>query len=247
MPKEITFMQVTFQLSTKTEVLEAIDTATTEQSIRIATLNPEFMLLAQHNQHFREALSQMTHCIIDGAGLYFALRMSGIRAERYAGSTLMANLFEKYSDGSKSFFLVGGKVNHAQDAVRTISQKYPLITTINGTDGGIIEKNPIKVDPALISTIQSAKTDVLFVGFGAPKQELWIQAAIKDKPANVMIGVGGSFGFYTNKKRAPEWMRTLYLEWLYRGLTESGHWKRVIRAVIIFPLQVVGWMIHKKL
>ena len=99
------------------------------------------------------------------------------------------------------------------------------------------------VNPTLISTIKAKKTDILFVGFGAPKQELWIHAAKLHAPAPVMIGVGGSFGFYTHKKRAPLWMRTFYLEWLYRGLTEKGHMKRVWRAVVIFPLYALRWIV----
>ncbi|HSI21339.1 MAG TPA: WecB/TagA/CpsF family glycosyltransferase, partial [Verrucomicrobiae bacterium] len=65
------------------------------------------------------------------------------------------------------------------------------------------------------------------------KQELWIDAA-RDLPISTMVGIGGTFGFYTTKKRAPKLFRALHLEWLFRALTEPGHAKRAWRAVVVF-------------
>jgi N-acetylglucosaminyldiphosphoundecaprenol N-acetyl-beta-D-mannosaminyltransferase len=245
MPQSVKFMSVKCALSTRREALEAIGAATVDIPVSIATLNPEFMLEAQKNHAFRSALTRMTHCIVDGAGLFMMLKLWGKATplERYAGSALVSDLFEKYADGSKQFFLLGGPPRLADTAARAIRERYPEISIAGSTDGGHIDAQAPKIDEGLMHEIISAKTDILLVGFGAPKQELWITQA---HSVPIMIGVGGTFGFYANKKRAPKWIRALYMEWLYRGLTEKGHWRRVLRAVVVFPLQAAIWITKNK-
>jgi N-acetylglucosaminyldiphosphoundecaprenol N-acetyl-beta-D-mannosaminyltransferase len=245
MPKKITFMDTTFMLSTRAEVCLAIDEADTAHQVRVATLNPEFMLEAQHNPDFREALGEMSHCIIDGFGLAIALNVwrlvhrAALPIEHTTGADLVATLFKRYSDGSRRFFLLGGTEEVNGLAQENVQKQYPKIS-LTGISGGSIPIKNITLSPEVSSAIAAASSDIVLVGFGAPKQELWITAA-STQPIPVMIGVGGTFGFYSTKKRAPRLYRVLKIEWLYRGLTEKGHWKRLWRAVVIFPISSTLW------
>ncbi|MEI6477925.1 MAG: WecB/TagA/CpsF family glycosyltransferase [bacterium] len=247
MPKKIVFMAATMNLSCRQELLEAIDNATPSNPVRIATVNPEFMLEAEHNQEFAEALAGMTHCIVDGSGLFFMMRIwSWFRLhqpiELYHGSDLVADLLQKYQSGDRRFFFLGGPPGQSDRAAEVIQAMYPKIALAGSTDGGTVDVKNVFVSDQLVEQLTVTKPDILTVGFGAPKQELWIQSAAAQLTIPVMVGVGGTLGFYTDKKRAPRLFRVLHLEWLYRGLTERGHWRRAWRAVVTFSFHALFWM-----
>jgi N-acetylglucosaminyldiphosphoundecaprenol N-acetyl-beta-D-mannosaminyltransferase len=214
------------------------------EKMRIATLNPEFMLEARRNTAFKGALQNMTDCTIDGTGLLWFLKTFrkrlGIQGplELQHGSDLMHALFELYQNGEKSFYLLGGWGEKPEEAAEELRSLFPKINIVGAEDAGMIDvMDPVK--PGVLERVNQAKPDILFVGVSAPKQELWIARADKELNAQVAVGIGASLGFYTTKKRAPETLRTLHLEWLWRSLTEKGHAKRAYRAVVVFSIVAV--------
>lgn len=250
MPETITFLNTTFSATVPQELLPAIDKASTKTPLRIATLNAVFFLDALTQPDFRQALTAMTHCTIDGSGpAYFLALWRFLQRKpaitRYAGADLAADLFEHYQDGSKRFFLLGGAPGLAEQAAKTLRKKYPRIQ-IETEEGGVINRDKVIIEPRVIQKITTARTDILLVAFGEPKQELWIQAAAS-LPIPVMIGVGGTFKFYANRSRAPKALRLIGLEWLFRWFHEPGHSKRVWRSVIVFSCYALGWIIKTSL
>jgi N-acetylglucosaminyldiphosphoundecaprenol N-acetyl-beta-D-mannosaminyltransferase len=209
--------------------------------VRIATLNPEFMLEAQRNDRFRTALNKMTHCVIDGSGLLGMLtllrkRLSiASKLEMYHGSDLVEDLFQEFKEGQRSFYLLGGPEGMASDAAASLRARFPNFSIVGAESGGVISLEK-PVERELLERVNSAHPDILLIGFGAPKQELWMAAAGDQLKVPVAIGVGGSFGFYTVKRRAPRLVRKLHFEWLWRAATEPGHAKRAFRAVVLFPI-----------
>lgn len=247
MPEPISFMSVRMALSSRQEVMQAIAEG---KPARIATLNPEFMLEARRNQAFRQSLSQMTHCTIDGAGLfyflklYFFLKRRQNTLEKVRGADLVQELFQRYHKGEKSFFFLGGSPGLSSQAKKKVENLYPGIVISGEDSGGAVDSVNPTLDPALMKKIQEANPDVLLVGFGCPKQELWMEKASHHLRVPTMIGVGGTFGFYSSKTRAPQWIRSLNLEWLYRAMTEKGHWKRAFRAVFVFSFLASSWILR---
>ena len=96
-----------------------------------------------------------------------------------------------------------------------------------------------------IGKINSSSVDVLFVGLGCPKQEIWM-AEHRDQLHCVMLGVGAAFDFIAgNKRNAPRWLQKAGLEWAYRLATEPRRlWKRYLkhnpRFVYYFLWQLFG-------
>lgn len=247
MPTLLTFMSVRMRLTNRQELLEAIAQASTQKPVRVATLNPEFILEAGTNDSFRQALENMTHCTVDGTGLHWWLKrfihkkQLTFPLERYSGANLVQDLFQIYQNGERSFFFLGGREGETETVKKEVGELFPHLKIIGLASGGPIDKKAVHLDPKLAKEIASGHPDILLVGFGAPKQELWMEQAKKRLTVPVMIGVGGTLGFYGIKKRAPEWMRKSGLEWVYRSLTESGHWKRAWKAVIVFSWKAFHW------
>ena len=84
--------------------------------------------------------------------------------------------------------------------------------------------------PAIERRLAASDPDILFVAYGHPKQDLWIDARLAQMPAAVAIGVGGAFDFVAGvTPRAPRWMRRLGIEWLHRLVTQPWRWRRMLK------------------
>ena len=93
----------------------------------------------------------------------------------------------------------------------------------------------------IAARITAAGTDLLFVAFGAPAQDLWIARNRERLPTvRLALGVGGVFDYLTGRvPLAPPLMRRLGLEWLYRLYRQPWRWRRML-ALPQFVLAVLG-------
>jgi len=94
--------------------------------------------------------------------------------------------------------------------------------------------------PSVLEAIRDSGAAVLLVAFGVPKQESWIRDHLKETGAKVAIGVGGLLDFYSGRiPRAPEWMREMGMEWLYRFWQEPRRmWRRYFIGNVVFLTRV---------
>ena len=96
-------------------------------------------------------------------------------------------------------------------------------------------------DNKYIEEINNAKPDFLWVGLGAPKQEIWM-AAHQGKIKSLMIGVGAAFDFESGTvKRAPKWVQNLKMEWFYRMLQDP---KRLFKRYFVTNIKYL-WLTRK--
>jgi N-acetylglucosaminyldiphosphoundecaprenol N-acetyl-beta-D-mannosaminyltransferase len=94
----------------------------------------------------------------------------------------------------------------------------------------------------MIERLNAARIDVLWVGLGSPKQDLWMQHHRAALNAHVMFGVGASFDFLAGvKPQAPHWMRRSGLEWLFRLASEP---RRLWRRYVIFNTRYL-WLLWR--
>ena len=146
-------------------------------------------------------------------------------------------------------FLLGG-IEGVADATAAVLKKYfPMLKVVGAESGGVASTDGGQTDDGhLIARINHAQPLLLFVAFGHPKQEKWIFKHLDQLPSvKVAIGVGGSFDFISgNVSRAPEVLRSLGLEWLYRLIKEPWRWKRIYTAVVVFPFLVLKQKVKMK-
>ncbi|MCB8943078.1 MAG: WecB/TagA/CpsF family glycosyltransferase [Ardenticatenaceae bacterium] len=204
---------------------------------QIATTNPEFVMAAQQDEAFRQVLWQADLCIPDGVGLVYAARWLGRPLpQRVPGSELIYHLAALAAQNGWKLFLLGAAPGVAEEAAVILQQKYPGLL-IAGTFAG-------SPDPAanetIVQHINDSQADMLFVAYGAPRQDKWIARNKEALPTvRLALGVGGALDFVTGRAiRAPRWLQNLGLEWLYRLLREPWRWRRML-ALPRFALQVL--------
>ncbi|MGB2870098.1 MAG: WecB/TagA/CpsF family glycosyltransferase, partial [Bacteroidota bacterium] len=95
--------------------------------------------------------------------------------------------------------------------------EYPHVK-IAGYRNGYFSKSE---EEGIVQTIAESGANILFIGFGSPKKEYFVEEWKERFRVHVVHGVGGSFDVYAGKtKRAPFWMQNAGLEWLFRLLQE---------------------------
>jgi len=204
----------------------------------IFTPNPEIVLTAQKDKEFKRILNKASLSICDGKGLQMAMnKLPGSKLkERVTGVDFMVEVCRLAEDNDKSVFLLGAARGVAEEAAYKLQNQFPTLK-VAGTYSG--SDKPTETKKA-IEYINQTKPDVLFVAFGAPKQEKWINNNLKKiKSVKIAMGIGGSFDFIAGRiNRAPRIMRKLGLEWVYRLLQQPlVRYKRIWKAVIVFPLK----------
>ena len=190
----------------------------------IVTANPEIMLEAQKNGAYREAINAADLVLADGIGDLYVARILGKKLpERVAGSDIVPRLFDRLAARGGSVFLYGAKPGVAAKAGRALEEAYPGLRIV-GTENGYITD-----ETALWGMLDASNPDLLLLGLGAPRQELWM-AANRSRTSAVMIGVGGLLDVFAGDvARAPEAWRRAGLEWLYRTIRQPKRIKRIIK------------------
>lgn len=221
------------------EVIEKITSfLKTDNFHQIVTVNPEFVLEAQKDAEFRNIINSASLSIPDGFGLQCAsLFLRQKIGERVTGVDLTWEIAKIASEKGKSIFLLGGKEGVADIVAQRMKLIYPNLI-IAGTYAGKPD------DEKTIDIIQKAKPDIMFVAFGAPKQDKFIHNLnLEPKTFNlprIAIGIGGTLDYIAGVvPRAPKWLRSIGLEWFYRLIKEPKRFKRIFNAVIIFPFLVL--------
>ena len=196
----------------------------------ICTVNPEFMVVAQHNPDFFNVLKNADACVADGTGILVAAKWLGEQLpSRITGSDGIYKIAERAAqDGWKLFFL-GAAEGIAQQAADILKEKHPELQIV-GTYAGSPDNSEATI---IIDMVNQSQADMLLVAYGAPKQDLWIAKHREKLQVKVAMGVGGSFDFAAGiVPRAPRWMRKLGIEWLFRLIRQPWRWKRMLRLPI---------------
>lgn len=250
---------------TTNKVTEVIDwlvgRVNNSQTTAIVTINPEIYLKSLNNpQHFN-ALKSADLIVPDGVGMIWAGEYYNL--QNYKNSWLRFVVSLKQLFFNKSNLTLPQRITGV-DLSLMLCQTNILPIKIFGSENLSAEKakkNLLKLFPNLQIDIYDAvkltneceindlekdflftdKKCIILVALGAPKQEI-LMHKIKNEvqSGSILIGVGGTIDFIAgNTKRAPKFLQKLGLEWLFRLIREPKRFKRIINAVIVFPLTFI--------
>ncbi len=211
------------------KILKYIDRPTS--FLHIVSLNPENLVVTTENESFKKIVETAQIKIIDGVGTVLAGQLLGVEVgERVTGVGLMEELIKVASDRRLRVLMIGGKENLALDLAQCYSEPFTE-PKVKGLQGIVDIKNIKKGEEVKIFSIVAAyKPCLVFVAFGSPDQELWLDSHKKEFAGCIVMGVGGAFDYLSGKiKRAPIFIQKLGLEWLFRLLNQPWRWKRQLR------------------
>jgi N-acetylglucosaminyldiphosphoundecaprenol N-acetyl-beta-D-mannosaminyltransferase len=215
---------------------------------QIVTVNAQIYVLADKSIRYRECLLSAEYLCADGMPLVWACNCLGrMNISRIAGVDLIDRLCEHGATEGLKVFLLGGRPNSAARAARSLSRRHRglEIAGVSCPDWGF-ETRAETLDPVL-EQIAKAKPHIVFVALGAPKQEFFIDDWIRPLNVPIGIGVGGSFEFLSGLvDRAPMWMQTGGLEWVFRLSGDPKRmWKRYLIGNPEFMWSLMKWKLRK--
>ncbi|CAN5164406.1 WecB/TagA/CpsF family glycosyltransferase [soil metagenome] len=228
-------LSITVDIKNRQEIFKRVEKNINQEKkfLHIVSLNPEILVIAQKNDEFKKVLSQSDIQLCDGIGTYLACKFLNIPCgERIAGVDLMEQLLHNFNERSLCVVLIGGRGELATSLANCYNEKYSRSKFI-GLEGYNDVNDPTEVEEKhVLDVISEYKPDIIFAAFGAPAQELWFDRHRAQMCHSVCMSVGGGFDFLGGTvARAPSFIRTFGLEWLYRLFTQPWRAKRQVRLI----------------
>jgi len=205
----------------------------------VATLNVDFVTNAVKgwpfggNVELWGYLKRADLVTADGMPIVLLSRLLGCRLpERVTGADMVPEICRRFAEEGLSVYVLGGDKVAVEEAFAKLGGNQTI--KLVGHDDSFVRLD--EDQPEIVERINAAKTDLLFVALGNPKQELWMGRNAAKLRVPVMIGVGGTFNFIAGRvKRAPKWMQKSGLEWVYRIIQEPGRlWRRYAYGLVKF-------------
>jgi N-acetylglucosaminyldiphosphoundecaprenol N-acetyl-beta-D-mannosaminyltransferase len=189
------------------------------------------VMVAQEDAATRDAVDDATLIVPDGQPLVWALRSLGHEASRVYGPDLMAQYCERSAQTGTRMYLYGSRSQGALvELALRLRRQHPGLQIVGGYSPPF---RPLTEDEQqwVVDDINRTKADVVWVGIGQPKQEVWMRDMRDRLDAPMLVGVGAAFDFHAGLvPQAPAWMQSLGLEWVFRLLQEPRRlWRRYAR------------------
>ncbi len=204
----------------------------------ILTVNVDVIVKIENDAYLKEISDNADLVLIDGMPLVWISKLYKKNiCEKISGSDLVPLLCERASHSGHTVFIVGGKDGVAEQAKINLEAKYKDIKIVGTYSPPLgFENNSVEINK-MNRIISAASPDLLIVCFGCPKQEKWVYENYHKYNAKVSICAGGTVDFLAgNISRAPRWISSIGLEWLYRFLHEP---RRLFKRYFIDDLKII--------
>lgn len=205
---------------------------------RLFFVNADCVNISHRDPAYRQIVQRADLVFADGIGMRLAGRVLGTPiADNVNGTDFFPLVCERLANTGLRVFLLGARPNVAQRVRESVAEHHPGVEICGVHDGYFDRAQSDRV----AWEIRQSGADVLFVAFGAPAQEKWIDAHLEATGATVALGVGGLFDFFSGDvPRAPLWMRRSGTEWVYRFWREPRRlWKRYWLGNFVFVARVL--------
>jgi N-acetylglucosaminyldiphosphoundecaprenol N-acetyl-beta-D-mannosaminyltransferase len=202
---------------------------------------------AQRSAELFAAYQNAALVIPDGMPLVWTGRAQGHSSmERVHGPDFMLNVFGCSAFSEVTHFLYGGNPGVVEELRERLLERFPNARIVGVYTPPFRTLNTAE-EEYLEGLFSALKPDIIWVGIGCPKQELFMARYASRWNTKLMVGVGAAFDFHTGRIRdSAPWVKRAGLQWLHRLIQDPKRlWKRylVTNSIFIFriALQAVGW------
>ncbi len=217
----------------------------------VVTPNVDHIVKVQTDTGLQAAYNKASLIVTDGKPVVWAANLLGVSIPgTVPGSELVPAIFD---DAQKqktplTVFLLGAMPGVADRAKAAIHAKWPMVKVVGTLSPAFGFDKKDADSKAICVIVNASKADLLVLGLGAPKQEIWITRYAPLLTVKAALCVGATIDFLAGEKaRAPMWMRKLGLEWLHRMLSEPKRLaKRYLVDAIVFPRLVFSEWISRR-
>jgi len=235
----------------KASVARIRDAVKLNERLVFATPNLNFLRISRNDSKHREDILRTDFSIADGMPLVWLGRLLGVPfPERVAGSSLMQSIAcDQTADPLKVFFF-GGPPNAAQTASENVNRSYSGIRAVGSMNPGFGSLEEMS-SPDVCNAINASEADFLCVALGARKGHAWIERNRSQLRVPLISHLGAVVNFFAGTvKRAPQWMQTTGLEWLWRLVFEPRLIRRYSADALflardafarVLPLMFLNW------
>jgi N-acetylglucosaminyldiphosphoundecaprenol N-acetyl-beta-D-mannosaminyltransferase len=187
----------------------------------------------------RELHNQAGLVCPDGMPLVWSCKRAGVATSQVRGNDLMTEVCRRAADLGLSCFYYGGNEGVAEELAEELEQRWPGLKTA-GTHCPPFRALSADEVAEVAQLINETKPDLVWVGLSTPKQERWMGEFRPLLDAPVLLGVGAAFDFQTGRvKQAPQFLRRLGLEWLFRlGVDPRRLWRRYRTIIPRFVVNI---------
>jgi len=210
------------------------------QPRRVMYVNAHVLNQSLEQEPLRTALNQADLVYCDGYGVRLAAKALEVQIpHRMTGADWIWDLAALCEATGRSVYLLGSEPGYAAEAADRLHARHPRLT-IAGTHHGYFEVGSPH-DERVVEEINACRPDILLVGMGTPKQELWVQRNAARLDAGVLWTVGALFDYVSGRTpRAPGWLADNGLEWIFRLAVEPKRmWRRYLLGNPVFVSRVM--------
>jgi N-acetylglucosaminyldiphosphoundecaprenol N-acetyl-beta-D-mannosaminyltransferase len=238
----ITLLNAVLDVLDKEELLARIRGAIERRERQLLCyLNIHAVNIACASSRFRSFLERADTVYCDGEGVRVGARLLGFKIPpRIVLTYFVWEICTEAQARGHTLFLLGSQQDILDEAVARIRERFPGII-VAGQFHGYFPKSGPESD-RVVELIRAASPDILFVGFGMPLQEEWIEENLSRLNARAILPCGSMIDYVAGRKGlAPSWMSNHGMEWLYRLFQEPGRlWKRYLLGNPLFFFRVIA-------
>jgi N-acetylglucosaminyldiphosphoundecaprenol N-acetyl-beta-D-mannosaminyltransferase len=230
LPVRIPVVGTPISVTTIDELLRLVDSRPSDRATVVAFCNVHSVMTARRSSDVAEALNRADIAAPDGMPVAWGLRAAGIRNQpRVDGPTFLRRALLYGVNRNWKHFFFGSTPETLAKVIDGARGTAPGIQIAGSVSPPFHEPTDQDIAEAA-SRIVSSGADVVWVGLGMPKQELWMHRARSHLPGVALLGVGAAFDFIAGTSpRAPAWMQASGLEWLHRFSQEPRRlWRRYL-------------------
>ena len=208
---------------------------------RVMYVNAHVLNQSQEKPALRAALQSADLVYCDGYGVRLAAKSLDVEIpHRMTGADWVWDLAALCEAAGQSVYLLGSEPGVTQGAAERLQLAYPALH-IAGHHHGYFELGSAH-DERVIEDINAKRPDIVLVGMGSPKQELWVQRNAHRIDTDVLWTVGALFDYVSGRvPRAPAWLADNGLEWIFRLAIEPNRmWRRYLLGNPVFVSRVMA-------